>query len=552
MERLERRIAEVLFKKQNWFEWVRGCQDTEEAQRENEKKKIKREAALFKKHWSQFKLRMKELRMKEDMKRQNTYLDEAYNERMSLDEEDIKWDPIDDVVEDERDSYVDMIKLFLMITEEVTDRAEIKDGEEIMDIALDAAPSSEVIPKSSNKRRKKKDAGQVQNEKSFLETRSEMRKRLKDGVEYSHTGKMMLVGTIENPVRTNKTMTLPDDEVSDLLNEITEIKHLLFCRLLLAHASLLPAAIRANSVEEFLNDREVHDTDLRDLCLKMENPGLQEVRDACADLIRVEENDEDDRDAIDTKMAHDHEEGKKEAGGWRAIPTRHRPGDLPKVWNSKFGKKKQKQDKQRQDFLDKGAGGAVGKFIDLGVFDDEAEMSGKKMRVKVCGKTIYNYPSEKAMTRGGWLHFCLIAKDSNLFEAVKLCRHWDEFFELNILAVYRFFPAANWLEWVGDRMRQQLLLMVVTSVVWYFIHRLIKHRGSSHTMNSKKQTRLPFIISLGHAGTSHGLMPCAKPGTSLPPTSNVTIMRVVDLFDTFQCKRNVFWFLFAMRKRAVF
>ncbi len=77
-----------MFKRQNWFKWVRECQDKEEAQRENEKKKIKREAALFKRHWNQFKLRMKELRAKENMKRQDQYLEEAYNERMSVEEEE--------------------------------------------------------------------------------------------------------------------------------------------------------------------------------------------------------------------------------------------------------------------------------------------------------------------------------------------------------------------------------------------------------------------------------------------------------------------------------
>ncbi len=92
--------------------------------------------------------------------------------------------------------------------------------------------------------------------------------------------------------------------------------------------------------------------------------------------------------------------------------------------------------------MDQGTGSS-GAYIDFGTFADETEDRGKKMRIKVCGKVIYNYPSEKAMNRGGWLHFCIIANDSNLFDAVNLCRHWDEFFELNILAVYQFFPAAN-------------------------------------------------------------------------------------------------------------
>ena len=48
--------------------------------------------------------------------------------------------------------------------------------------------------------------------------------------------------------------------------------------------------------------------------------------------------------------------------------------------------------------------------------DDPSTVKNEKMRVKVCGRYIYNYPSENRMTRGGWLQFCVVAKDSDLFE----------------------------------------------------------------------------------------------------------------------------------------
>ena len=95
---------------------------------------------------------------------------------------------------------------------------------------------------------------------------------------------------------------------------------------------------------------------------------------------------------------------------------------------------------------------------------NDGKFKPTKIRVEICGKLINNYPSEKAMTRGGWLHFCIIAKDSNLYDAIHLCRNWDEFFELNILAVFGYFPAANWTSWVGDRPRLQLLQLVTTSI----------------------------------------------------------------------------------------
>ena len=444
LERLERRTAEVMYTKQNWFKWVRECQDEEETQRENEKKKIKREAALFKRHWNQFKLRMKELRAKEDAKRQDKYLEEAYNERMSMEEEEAMWDPIDDVVEDEHGTYVDMINMFLMLKEEASEECGSVDGN-----------STGNDFKTSKGKGQKKSSKEESIDKAGLETRAQMRKRLKEGVEYAH--RVQLRGTIENPVElADRSAPLPDDEIDRLIEEISEIKHLLFCRFLLSHASLFPAAVRANSVEEFLNDNEVHDSDLRDLCLKMEKPGLQEVRDACADLVRGEEEDDEDNDE---EMQDEVVKDKKPRKIWQVGPTR-RHKKLPEIWNPKRNDQLQKRNQRKREVMGQGEKGNNGTYIDFGAFDDEIENRGKKIRVKVCGKVIYNYPSEKAMSRGGWLHFCIIAKDSNLLDAVSLCRHWDEFFELNILAVYQFFPAANWLQWLGDRLKQQLLQMV--------------------------------------------------------------------------------------------
>ena len=69
-----------------------------------------------------------------------------------------------------------------------------------------------------------------------------------------------------------------------LLKEVSEIKHLLFSRLLLLYAGLLAAAIRVDSVKKSLDDIDVKDADLRCICLRIESSGPSEVRNACADL----------------------------------------------------------------------------------------------------------------------------------------------------------------------------------------------------------------------------------------------------------------------------
>jgi hypothetical protein len=108
----------------------------------------------------------------------------------------------------------------------------------------------------------------------------------------------MLCGASEDlEEKDRKTAPLADDEIEVLLSEVVEIKALLFCRALLAHPGALLAALQAPSIEAFLNDESVTQTNLRDICLKMEHPGLQELRDACADFRRNGEDENDDHDA---------------------------------------------------------------------------------------------------------------------------------------------------------------------------------------------------------------------------------------------------------------
>lgn len=117
----------------------------------------------------------------------------------------------------------------------------------------------------------------------------------------------------------------------------------------------------------------------------------------------------------------------------------------------------------------------------------------KKIRVKICGRTIWNYPSDQAMSRGGWFHFPTTAKDSGLNTAIELCRNWEEFFELNVLACWGYFSASNWASWVGSRIKQQALQLV--SEAHPHLGRLINnvmYRASSCT--TKVQTQMPKLL----------------------------------------------------------
>ena len=306
LERLEHRIAGISYKKQKWFDWVRDCQETEEAQRESEKKKTKLEAALFKRHQKEIKLRTQKLKAIEDSNRQEAELDKAYFEGLSeraKEEVEESWDPIEELVEVERGTYVDLIKHFLLISQPSSDASssevsdtnnELKAQPNLVPQFPDATSSTVSKPKSVKKKQATGQVPQHVPDKTLHETAPEIRRRLQEGVKVEYSAGPHIAGTIDSPVELiDNTAPLPDDEIDRILGELAEIKLLLFCRLLLSHATILPAALRASSVEELLQDKDVGDNDLRDLCLKMENPELQMIRDACADLGRGAEEDEE-------------------------------------------------------------------------------------------------------------------------------------------------------------------------------------------------------------------------------------------------------------------
>ncbi|KAI1105673.1 hypothetical protein F4804DRAFT_303681 [Jackrogersella minutella] len=488
LEKLETRSAQVLFEKEKWYTWIREVQKEEEATREKESKKVKLEAAMFKRHWKKMQTRLRAQREKEEKQRQDTYLEIAYQERMSAtldsEDDDEMWDPIEDVVEDERSRFVDLIKHFLWM-EVLTDVDEndntTQKAAASTDLPADVeklAISEDKQPKKSKKKSKSK-ASKTSNapnntknqtatsskdrrtgqsrimemiddeekaseelpepDKGNIETESEMRKRLKEGVEknYDDIEGPILVGTLEVPHGTHlKTAPLADEEIESLTKDIKEIKLLLFCRLLLSHASLLPAAVRASSVEEFLSDPEIAASDLRDLCLKVEQPSLQDIRDACADLIRGDEPEAEEKDgdiaeeeSFEDVILQERRYGYLQDPDWFVT---NMLAQRKKLIDSKEGLPKLKKTFKKR------------------------RRQPKKMKIQVCGKSIWNYSSENSMSRDGWLQFSVMAKNCDLKHAVQLCRNWNEFSQLNFLTIWQYFPASNWVSWGSDRLTQQL------------------------------------------------------------------------------------------------
>ncbi|KAF2094120.1 hypothetical protein NA57DRAFT_80538 [Rhizodiscina lignyota] len=273
------------------------------------------------------------------------------------------------------------------------------------------------------KRKSKKPAFSEQKpDKDQIETRDGIFKRLNKPKDYKHDGWVAgprLVGTVETPdIPTKEMYVIPEEELGSLLDDIAEIKQLLFCRLVLSHATLLPSALKASSVEEFLADSE-------------DEPSADEG---------------DDEDAVVGKPLTKRQKFRKDIRAkWGAME-----------WKSKIEQQQENARKRKNK---------PGSLLDFGEVDDKGVFREKKIRVKICGKSIWNYASENAMSRNGWLHFCILAKGVSLFEAIELCRNWREFYELNTLAIWSYFPSSSWADWANNVQMRQLAQL---GLVCYF------------------------------------------------------------------------------------
>ncbi|KAK4063857.1 hypothetical protein Trihar35433_8565 [Trichoderma harzianum] len=475
LKRLEKRTADVLYQQEKWFAWVRQAQEEEEATRDKEQKKIKQEAALFKRHRDKLQARLEQARREEEQKSQDAYLEAAFRERMEMSEDewesDEAWDPIKDTDHDKRNQYIDLIRHFLWMdaadietsqdpptepkpqVEEATEQQQEEDGQKPskkgkkkakakpsaakpgnQGSASDSSPADrgqDKLMAMQQQKKGKKAADQPMPDKNNIETEQEMRKRLSQGVDkkLENLWGYQLVGSLENPHETfTRTAPMTNDEIETAIKDVREIKLLLFCRLLLAQASLLPAALRANSVEEFLNDAEIVDSDLRDICLKLEDPSLQQIRDACADFARGDDAEVDAEPTEDSDSEDDEEFGDM-MGDYDHYRRLHTDEWFVKKLADRQGLKEPRQ---------------------------KSISSSQRSRVAICGKSVWNHASEKAMSRDGWLQFSIIAKDCDLKHAIQLCRNWAEFADLNLLTLWQFFPASNWTSWANNRLIQQL------------------------------------------------------------------------------------------------
>lgn len=297
---------------------------------------------------------MQRKKRREDKKRQEAFLDQAYEERVRQDgESGDEWDPIEEIIKGERDDLVDLMHRLLWLERiqkpeesepefqrhehdpplqstalssslQETDQPSPSNEEIVAPETNTNGGSNVTLSKNARKRAKAKAkskgaAGSSQEDTKnnteddrspkfeVNETREKMRKRLVKGLSAKEHGGRA-IWDMNHPEGEPFDMPgIPESKVDPLLDEMAEIKELLLCRLILSQSNLLPIALRSQNLAEFLADSELTRADLRDLCLKYERPKLQEIRDACADFARGdgEASDDEGEDDDDEQTAHE-------------------------------------------------------------------------------------------------------------------------------------------------------------------------------------------------------------------------------------------------------
>lgn len=514
LQRCYQRMAYLAHQKQKWFMWAKECQ------KEEEQKKIKREAALFRRRATELDRLMRERCAKEDIRKQEEFLLQTYEKSIAergegdVDGDGEEWDPIGDVLDDERATYIALIKYCLWIDDsEVDDAApelfsqgDAKDDNSHTTLASNAEEPNRIdqscisskqgkdaklesrmqpqdlvedltsptnplggesskliarpviVPTTHGTARPQKKANMPQ-----TENRSEMLQRMTEGTKIKG-GKLESQAPNGFRIVSDRMPAIPTTEAARLVDEISEIKYFLLCRLLLKDAVLLPAAQKASSLSDFFNDPEVKTQDLRDLSLKIEEPQLQDIRDACADFYRLDDEESDDGGEESSVESEDESEEE---------PVKQDPRikhPLPEIWLSKkekelrrTGSENAASRKAMAESLQPQLGEEPGARIQFGQNDDHNDSKQANLRVKIFGRTIYNYPKKGSMSRRGWFHFSLIAKDCSVWTSIELCKSWDEFLELSILSLRLYFPSPQWAEWEGDMVRSQFLQFVSAS-----------------------------------------------------------------------------------------
>ncbi|TGZ79976.1 hypothetical protein EX30DRAFT_66385 [Ascodesmis nigricans] len=260
---------------------------------------------------------------------------------------------------------------------------------------------------------------------------------------------------------------------TEIRRQVRDIREYMFLRLVISQPSLFRVGLECNSIDEFLHNDSVSNSDLRDLSVALSRCKMESIRDACADYWLNQVMTNPDEVGEESVL-----EEKEEFPLAQLIP------DYKEKAKMREAKLEAKMKKNK-----KGKGKKVKEEIDI---DEPEQLRGEnhlKDRVKVCGRWLHNFPAETRLPRRGWYQLGIVAPTLSWNTALSLCNSWDECYELNLLAMSGYFNNLAF-NWTGSRDPQYINRTRMMGFLTY------------HHFPGADQTTVIYPKSTGH-GTFH-------------------------------------------------
>lgn len=360
-----------------WYAWVESLQTEADNKSEAEKKKVKAEAALFKKH----QMNVGKFREEEELR-----------QRSELEKVDV-WDPIESIIESTRAGYIALIKV-MVLAEGTTQDEMVLAMERGLQLKTSARKQIDTFELENIKRSRDRKAMRIGPErKKYQDAEEERDKRMAaqrpkakvesdDETDADVDGMATVMAEFGLPNRSLISNTEGQE------HQVRVISEFVLLRLVIADPSLLVTAMASPSIDAFFRSG-VRNTDLRDLCLDLSRPSFKLMKNACLDYWVAEamKGQDDGEGQALAKVGKGKGKGKKATG--TPLPNLH--PDRLALW--------------------------------------------RENKVKVCGKWIYNLPPKFTLPCQGWSQFSMMATNCSLWDAISICTSWNEFFELNILTL---------------------------------------------------------------------------------------------------------------------
>ncbi|KAG9241107.1 hypothetical protein BJ878DRAFT_483251 [Calycina marina] len=378
----------------------------------------------------------KEAKAREDQKRQDELLNKIPQERLNTEDEGVRtddsdFDPIEDVLDDKCNNFIALFQRFLWMTvpetaskiteydSEAATASTMVDVEEVLkEVVAPLMEKSEVactdLVDNPVLLVTVEDASADEGETAGMDNQPAKPSHSKDrklkprgNAALRSLSQRFLVPDLSlHHYLIQKALRLPEENRSQLAKRLRkngdsdrdrrETRHWL--KNDTDYNLRIVSGILASSIDspvihhKFLANERIPAAELQDLCQKIEYPGLQDMRYACANLFHPDQEEEYKKNRqVNSREVGLVTERNRDIAGRRTLAGRRRGADPPNTWISKRELAKAAMSKANLNnaIIGEDSGGPVN-FGDTG---NDKPVANDKIQIKFCGIYIWNNSS---------------------------------------------------------------------------------------------------------------------------------------------------------------